>query len=55
MPSSENGMPEPVHITVLCHSECTEGKDLAAAIFRWFRGNPVDPGEANRGIPIHYR
>ena len=48
-------MPEPGRITVLWHQECAEGKELAAAIFRWFRGNPEDPGEVGRGIPVHYR
>lgn len=48
-------MSDPAHITVLWHRDCPEGKDLSAEIFRWFRGNPNDPGEAGRGIPVHYR
>ncbi len=48
-------MSEPVRITLLWHRECAEGKDLAAAVFRWFRGDPDDPGEVGRGLPVHYR
>jgi len=48
-------MSEPVRITVLWHCECTEGKDLAIAVFHWFRGDPDDPGEIGRGMPVHYR
>lgn len=47
-------MAEPVRVTVLWHRECAEGKDLAAAVFRWFRGNPDDPGEVGRGLQVHY-
>lgn len=47
-------MSKPVRITVLWHRECAEGKDLAAAVFRWFRGNPDDPGEVGRGLPVLY-
>lgn len=48
-------MAEPARITVLWHRDCVEGKDLAAAVFRWFRGDPDDLGEAGRGLPVHYR
>ena len=48
-------MPDLVRITVFWHRDCGEGRDLAGAIFRWFRGDPQDPGEAGRGIPVHYR
>jgi hypothetical protein len=48
-------MSDPARITVLWHRDCPEGKELAAEIFRWFRGDPNDPGEAGGGIPVHYR
>jgi len=48
-------MADLVRITVLWHRDCAEGRDLAAEIFRWFRGDPNDPGEAGRGIPVQYR
>ncbi|WP_165741735.1 toll/interleukin-1 receptor domain-containing protein [Candidatus Thiosymbion oneisti] len=48
-------MSEPVRITLLWHRERAEGKDLAATVFRWFRGDPDDPGEVGRGLPVHYR
>lgn len=48
-------MSDLVRITILWHQDCGEGRDLAGAIFRWFRGDPQDPGEAGRGIPVHYR
>lgn len=48
-------MADPVRITVMWHKECGEGRNLAGAIYSWFRGDPEDPGEAGRGIPVHYR
>lgn len=48
-------MPDLARITVYWHPECAEGRELAGEIFTWFRGNPKDPGEAGRGIPVHYR
>ena len=46
---------DPVRIYVLWHEECREGRELAQAVYRWFRGSPDDLGEAGYGIPVHYR
>jgi hypothetical protein len=48
-------MPDLVRITLYWHARCSEGRELAGSVFRWFRGDPQDPGEAGRGIPVHYR
>jgi hypothetical protein len=50
-----NGPIDPVRIYVLWHEECREGRKLAQAVYRWFRGSPDDLGEAGFGIPVHYR
>lgn len=46
---------DPVRIYVLWHPDCPEGRTLAGAVFKWFRGDPADLTEAGYGIPVRYR
>lgn len=46
---------DPLRIYVLWHPDCSVGRDYAASLYRWFRGDPSLPAEIGHGIPVHYR